>query len=171
MAPQWTTPEHVRRRHPELPVHLVQRTRRLLVRDRRPVRLATDNALNPHALHQPCHRASGDIEALAAELPPDLAHAVDAPVLLEDTPDLGPQRHVPARTVRPPCRIRLPGEMIVSQVDGAIGSTLQIGSTPCSPRWSSMKSTITSTGGRASQASLEAMPRCLRASQNTRSPS
>lgn len=35
-------PEHVRGGAPELAVHLVQRARRLLVRDRRPVRLAPD---------------------------------------------------------------------------------------------------------------------------------
>src|SRR5690606_28206988 len=76
-------PQHVRRRHAELAVHLVQRAWLLLVRDRRLVRLAPDNALNAHVLHQPCHRAASDIEALAAQLVPDLAQAVDAPVVLE----------------------------------------------------------------------------------------
>ena len=37
-------PQHVRRWDPELAVHLVQRTGRLLVRDRRPVWFAADNA-------------------------------------------------------------------------------------------------------------------------------
>jgi len=37
-------PEHVGQRHSELAVHLVQRTGHLLVRDRRPVRLAAEIA-------------------------------------------------------------------------------------------------------------------------------
>jgi hypothetical protein len=40
-------PEHVRRGHAELTVHLVQRAWLGLVRDRRPVFLAADDALNP----------------------------------------------------------------------------------------------------------------------------
>ena len=93
-------PQHVRCRNTELAVHLVQRTRRLLVGDRRPMRLAPDNALNTHALHQPGDRAAGDIEALAAQLVPDLAHAVDAPVLFENTADLGAQGFIEAGAVR-----------------------------------------------------------------------
>jgi hypothetical protein len=41
-----------------------------------------------HAPHQSLHGASGDILALAAQLPPDLAHAVEVDVLREGTPDL-----------------------------------------------------------------------------------
>jgi hypothetical protein len=74
-------PEPVRRGSPERPVHLIQGAWGL--RDRRLVRLAADNALNPHVLHQPRDRAASDIEALAAHRMPDLAHAIDAPVLLE----------------------------------------------------------------------------------------
>ncbi|MPL74752.1 hypothetical protein SDC9_20569 [bioreactor metagenome] len=44
-------PQHVGRRTPELTVHLVQRAWCFLVGDRRSVRLATDDALNAHALH------------------------------------------------------------------------------------------------------------------------
>jgi hypothetical protein len=33
-------------------------------------------------------RATGNIEAFALELPPDLAHAIDPEVLIEDAPDL-----------------------------------------------------------------------------------
>ena len=113
MAPQWTTPEHVRRRHAKLAVDLVQRAWRLLVRDRGPVRLAANNPLNAHALHQPCHRASGNIEAFSAQLPPDLAHAVDAPVLLEHAQDLWPQGLVPARPVGLPRGIGPLRQMIV----------------------------------------------------------
>lgn len=58
---------------------------------RRSMRLATDDALNSHVFHQPCHSATRDIEVLPDELPPDLADAIDPPVLLEHTSDLGPQ--------------------------------------------------------------------------------
>src|SRR5690606_9504729 len=96
-----------------LPVHLVQRTGRLPVGDRRPVRLAADNALNAHTLHQPRDRAAGHIETLSAKLVPDLANAIDPPVLLEYTPDLGAYRLIPARTDRPPGGISPPGQVIV----------------------------------------------------------
>ena len=98
-------PKHVRRRHPELAVCFVQRTKRLLVRDRRLVRLAPDNVWNPHVLHQPRQRASRDIEALVAKLPPDLPDAIDLPVPFEDSKDLGAQRLVAARPIRQSGRI------------------------------------------------------------------
>ena len=99
MAPQWTTAQHVRRRHAELAVHLVQRPWCPSVRDRRPVRLATDDALDPQPLHQPPDRATRDVEAFAAQLPPDLAHAIDPIVIFKDPQDLGAQRIVTARPV------------------------------------------------------------------------
>jgi hypothetical protein len=70
-------------------------------------------ALNIHVLHQPRDRASGDIEALAAQLAPDLANAIDAPVVLEDASDLGLQVFIPTRTIRPPRRIGPLRQMIV----------------------------------------------------------
>lgn len=97
----------------ELAVHFVQRTGLLFVGDRRSVRLASDNALNIHVLHQPRDRAASDSKALAAQLVPDLAHAVDAPVLLEDAPDIWPQRLILARTIRPPGWIGPLGQMII----------------------------------------------------------
>lgn len=57
------------------------------------------NALNAHALHQACHRASRDIEAFTAKLPPDLPDAIDPPVLFEDPKNLRAQRLVPACTI------------------------------------------------------------------------
>lgn len=77
------------------------------------MRLAADNALNIHVLHQPRDRAASDNKALAAQLVPDLAHAVDAPVLFEDTPDLWPHRLVPARAIRPQGWIGPLGQMII----------------------------------------------------------
>jgi hypothetical protein len=79
---------------------MIQRTRRGLVADRGFDRLATDHALQAHAPHQSLHGASGDILALAAQLPPDLAHAVDVEVLREDTPDLNLADRIPLRARR-----------------------------------------------------------------------
>jgi hypothetical protein len=93
-------PEHVRRRYPELAVHLVQRTCGLLVGNGRPVRFAPDNALNAHALHQPRDRATGDIETFAPQLSPDLPHTVDPPVLLENPANLVPKRLISPSTLR-----------------------------------------------------------------------
>src|ERR1700722_8213529 len=80
-------PERVRPGRPELAVDMIQRTRCGLVADGFDW-LAADHALQAHAPHQSLHGASCDILALAAQLPPDLAHAVDVEVLREDTPDL-----------------------------------------------------------------------------------
>lgn len=93
-------PEHVRRWNPELPVHLVQRAWRRSVRHRCSVGYSATNALNSHALHQPGDRATGDIKAFPIQLTPGLAHAVDAPVLLEDPLDLGPQGCIAPGTIR-----------------------------------------------------------------------
>ena len=106
-------PEHVRRGHAELPVRLVLRAWGLLVGDGCLVRFASDDALNTHPLHQPGHGAAGNREAFPIQLTPDLAHAVDAPVLLEDALDLGPQDCVAPGTIRQPGRIGPPRQVIV----------------------------------------------------------
>jgi hypothetical protein len=79
---------------------MIQRTRRGLVADRGFDRLATDHALLAQAPHQSLHGASGDVLALAAQLPPDLAQAVDVEVLREDTPDLNLADRIPLRARR-----------------------------------------------------------------------
>ncbi len=108
-------PAHVRRWNPKLAVHLVQLTGCLPVWDRRPVRHASDKALNTHALYQPCDCAAGDVEALATELVPDLADAVDAPVLFEDASDLGsPGSSLWARSDRRAGSARLPARAAVA---------------------------------------------------------
>jgi len=73
----------------ELPVDVIERTRRGLVADRGARRLAPDHALQTHIAHQPFDRASGNIEAFAPHLPPHLAHAVNSEVLGKDTRHLG----------------------------------------------------------------------------------
>ena len=85
----------------------------LLVRYRCLVWLAADNALNTHDLHQPGDRATGDVEALTPQLPPDLADAVDAPVGIEHALNMGPKLLVPLGTVRQTGRISPPRKMII----------------------------------------------------------
>ena len=72
MASRWMTPDPVWRGHPELPVHLVERTRRLRVRHRHAVGLAAKDAQDAHVLHQPCDHAARDINPLAPKLRRDL---------------------------------------------------------------------------------------------------
>ena len=80
----------------ELSVHMVERTGGGLVADRCPQRLAPDRPLKAHVPHQPGNRAARDREAFPPQLPPDLAHAIDAEVRLEHAPDLDLQIRVAA---------------------------------------------------------------------------
>src|SRR3954453_17386529 len=87
-------PENVRPWRLELAVDVIQRAWRGLVADRGLDRFAADNPLQTHVPHQSRHRATGNIEAFALELPPDLAHAIDPEVLIEHAPNLDLQRSV-----------------------------------------------------------------------------
>ncbi|MGY3146408.1 hypothetical protein ACVWYQ_003407 [Bradyrhizobium sp. USDA 3397] len=73
--------------------------------------LPRDNPLQTHVPHQSRHRATGYIEAFALELAPDLAHAVDEEVLIEDAPNLDLQRGVVPCARRPLGRIAPFGHM------------------------------------------------------------
>ena len=84
------------------------------------------HARQPHLGHQARDGTAGDGYPFPVQLPPDLSHAVDPEVLVPDALDLGPQGRVPFGSVRALLRI---GRMR-RYVDGAIGSTRQIGSTP-----------------------------------------
>ena len=95
-----THPEPVRNRRPELAVHVVVRTWRGLVGNGRSRPFAPDDAFDPHLLHQLGDGAARDLDAFAAHLPPDLAHAVDPEVGVEHAPDLGPQFGIALRTRR-----------------------------------------------------------------------
>ena len=75
---------------------MIERTGGGLVADRCPQRLAPDRPPKAHVPHQPGHRTARDGEALPPQLPPDLAHAIDAEVLLEDASDLDFQIRVAA---------------------------------------------------------------------------
>ena len=67
--------------------------------------LATDHASQTHGPHQPRHRAASNVEPFAPQLPPDLADAVDAEVLLERAANLQPERIVTPSPSRPSGRL------------------------------------------------------------------
>ena len=76
------------------------------------MRLAADNALQTHGLHQAPDGATCHVKAFPLHLVPDLVGAIDGEVLVEDPKDLRLQRLVPADARRPavgapPPRIRL----------------------------------------------------------------
>jgi len=96
-------PQHVRPRRPELPIDAIERADGCLVSDRCAHPLAADHPLQTHFLHQPGDRASGHLEALPLHLPPDLAHAIDLEVVIENPADLAHQLSIPLD----PCRCRL----------------------------------------------------------------
>ena len=75
----------------EVSVHAVERAQRRLVAHRRADRLATDDAAKVHRPHQPGHRAAGDRDPLAPQLPPNFPHAVDPEVLVPNALDVRPQ--------------------------------------------------------------------------------
>jgi len=97
--------ENVRPWRLELAVDVIQRAWRGLVADRGLDRFAADNPLQTHVPHQSRHRATGNIEAFALELAPDLAHAVDGEVLIKDPPNLDLERGVLPGARRPLGRI------------------------------------------------------------------
>src|SRR5258707_6072263 len=87
-------PEDIRPWRLELAVDVIQRAWRGLVADRGFNGFAADDPLQTHVPHQSRHRATGNIEALALELSPDLAHAIDPEILIEDAPNLDLQRGI-----------------------------------------------------------------------------
>lgn len=98
-------PQHIRPRHVELPVDVVERTGRRLVADRGLERLATDSAGQALPPHQPFHRAPSDLDPLPVQLPPNLAGAVDLEVRPEDTGDLRLEACISQRPRSPTARV------------------------------------------------------------------
>ena len=88
-------PQDIRAWRLELAVDAVQRTGCGLVADRCLDAFATNNSLQSHRLHQPRHGAARHIRAHALQLAPNLAHAINAEVLLEDTANLALQGGIP----------------------------------------------------------------------------
>ena len=103
-------PQQVQPRRPKLSIHSVGRTWHRLVGDCGPGLSATDRTTQAHLAHQARHRAASDGGAFTAELPPDLAHAVDAEIRVKDPSDLCSQRNIPSCPSRGP-RINPPRRM------------------------------------------------------------
>src|SRR5256885_9939602 len=95
----------------ELPVDVVQRSRRRLVADRGSDRLAADNTWQTHGLHQAPDGAAGNFLAFALQLPPNLPYAIDLEILLKHTRDLWHQPGITLHPCRQPRRIDPPGGM------------------------------------------------------------
>ena len=84
----------------ELPVDVIQWARRGLIGNRRPDCLATYNAVQAHATHQPFHRVPRDGDALPLHLEPHFAGTIDLVVPLEDAADRWPQGRIPTHSCR-----------------------------------------------------------------------
>ena len=97
----------------ELAVDPVERAWSGLVADRRPHRLAPDNALKAHRSHEPGNGASGDIEAFPLQLPPDFPHAIDPVVGVKHAAYLDLQADVATSADRQAIHIRALGDRIV----------------------------------------------------------
>lgn len=97
----------------ELPVDVIERAWRRLVADGGSQRLAANDALQTHHAHQAGNRAAGDADTLPLHLPPDLSHAIDGEVVVEDTPDHGLERVVPLGAIRQPVGFTPFGDMVV----------------------------------------------------------
>jgi hypothetical protein len=89
----------------------IQRAWRGLVADRGLDGFAADDSLQTHVPHQSRHGTTGNIEAFALELPPDLAHAIDPEVLIEHAPNLDLQPDILPGARRQPGRIAPLGDM------------------------------------------------------------
>ncbi len=98
-------PQRVRPRRLELALHLVERTGRRAVADRRLQPLAPHRALQTHVAHQARHRAPRDVLALPLQLPPHCAHPVDLEVLVECALDPVAQNRIASNTGRRCVRI------------------------------------------------------------------
>jgi len=69
--------------------------------------------LKTHRPHKSSHSAAGDIEPLTLQLPPDLANAINAEVLLEDTTYLDLQTDIVAGADRQPVDVQALGDVLV----------------------------------------------------------
>ena len=108
-----------------------------------------DRATQPQVSHQTLHGAARHAAALTPQLLPDLPRPIDLLVVVPHALNRGAQVVVALRSGGPGRRGLLLGLAQENTVEGAIGTTRQIGSTPYCARCWSMKRTITSLGGRA----------------------
>ena len=106
-------PEHVWTWCPELTIDVILRARCCLVADRRADGLAPDRSLKAHIAHQPFYSTPRHVMVLAPQLPPDLAHAINLEVVIEDPAYLRLQGGVTLGSRRSLGRISTPGDMSV----------------------------------------------------------
>lgn len=97
----------------ELAVNPVKRVRGRLVRERRADRLTSNDTLQAHRPHKPGDTAAGDVKAFTLQLPPDLANAIDAEVLFEDTTYLDFQADIAAGADRQAIHVQTFGDILV----------------------------------------------------------
>ena len=97
----------------ELAIDVILRTRRRPVADGGTERLATHHATQPQPAHQPLDGAARHVEALATQLSPDLAHAIDLEVFAPDALNLSTEHLIPAQASRQPVGVALAGGMFV----------------------------------------------------------
>ena len=143
-------PQRVRPRCLELPIDVIERARRRLAAHRRADRLPTDDALQAHALHQSFDRAAGDVVAVALQLTPDFARAVDLKILVIHALDLLLQRSVALGALRRRLGLRPATRPLVVGGRGDLQYPADRLDPVARPRFSSMKATVmASTGGRA----------------------
>ena len=121
----------------------VQRIGRLVVADRRAHHLAAHHTAQSLTTHQSFDGASRNRSTFTGQLTPDLISAVDLHIGPPDTLDLRHQLFVTSSPRRSQCGVPAVELRNDGTPDGAIRSTLQIGSTPYVARCTSMKSLIT----------------------------
>ena len=92
-------------------IDVIERAGRGLVAHRGARTAAADHPLESLFLHQTRHRAAGHVVPFPQQLPPDLAHAVDLEVLIENPFDLGTEHDVPLDARRCCLRLGAPGDV------------------------------------------------------------
>lgn len=81
-------PQAVGSRGSELAIDQVGRSGREITGDRGALVLSPGSTTEPKAGHDPSHLVPADVHAVPAQLAPDLAHSVDAVVLVVDPADV-----------------------------------------------------------------------------------
>ncbi len=66
----------------EVAVHMIERERRCLVAEGRAMRLAADNALQPHGIHEAPEGATCHVKAFPLHLAPDVVGPINGEVLI-----------------------------------------------------------------------------------------
>ena len=137
-----THPKHVWCGGSKLAIYLVFWAWLALIRRRRLLYLSSNNTMNRLAFHQPGHSAARTRELLTLHLMPDLSDAVDFIVLFPNTFDHRAQIRVPFGTIGRQVWVFEDRSMRIECGLGDWQNGCEIGSTPKSSLWSSMKAII-----------------------------